>query len=1637
MPGIRVEIGPKGPVGPTGPTGLSYGPVGPTGELGPTGIGSLGPTGPTGSFGPTGPTGAGLSGPTGPTGEGSGVPSYTPPSIKYRSTTTLDIPKGRYYKAGYKVKNQYQDLLYITSYWDLFSDLLPTVTGVYNQGVSSGVVGGKASNSFYGVWLLGNTINDIALLPYLRALDVDYNISISGKTVFTPASHLSTSIVTSWQETGLVDSGASYHQTVRQCLHGSDFSSDGVQVKVTLHAGNSQAVFTHVAIAESTGADSSDAIDSFGSAKFKEITFNGGQSGVTISSNQAVTSDPIDFVIDSSKNYLLIMDTTEVSSGHTYSVSGSGKKSYSFGSTESWNVQNVSGYSENTINWWCSQIEVTTLSADSNFITGNDLYNNYRLVKIAFDENDGQIVTVSDTISGSPDQVVIDGDQVSSGPHLLDGNWLQLVPASSIPCVYLGTVKLNENGFLEKFDYDEWEWRFAETFVVGPAPYVKASSGELGPTGPTGASGYVGSDGATGPAGPQGLDGVAGSQGPQGLNGAPGTNGAMGPTGAQGNNGVAGSEGSQGPTGSQGPQGTGGAAGGQGPQGNDGVQGGPGTQGVAGPLGPTGPQGNDGAQGVAGGSTGPQGPTGPGGGSTGDIGPTGPTGAQGDQGSIGPQGPQGFQGAQGQKGSQGSQGVGGSQGSQGTPGPQGSMGATGTQGDLGRTGGTGPAGPLGPTGSQGYQGTQGAAGSQGAQGNSGSSGSLGPTGQTGIGLTGPLGPTGPSGGPVGETGPTGVQGVLGSTGPTGPQGFQGYQGYQGFQGYQGNLGNLGTTGPTGPQGTQGFLGSTGPSGGPQGPTGSTGSQGDLGRTGPTGPQGVNGLAGVQGPTGATGPLGKTGPTGTLGPTGPSGGPVGPTGAQGDIGYQGSQGASGTQGSQGPQGNDGVQGGPGSQGSTGFQGITGSTGPTGPSGGPPGPTGPTGIQGPQGINGYIGSDGASGPTGALGPTGPTGEGSGGPGASPTTTGTAGETLTQYDLVYQDAGDSGKYKKTISNGTSAQADAVGMVTEAGGIANGLTGEITLFGLITNGSWSWTSGDSLFVSTTVGLMTTTAPTTSGYYVKTVGHAVSATEIWFQTEDGFPVGIGASVGQIGPTGPTGVGPMGPTGVGSTGPTGPQGVQGNRGVTGPTGSQGVLGATGPSGGPVGPTGPTGPAPFVGTAGEDLAQYDVVYQDSSSSGSFKKAQCDGTMLEADAVGIVIESGGISSGSTGQIQLTGIVTNGSWTWNPGKSLYVSSTPGILIETAPTTFDHYAKPIGFAITATQVVVQPQNGWLIGSPNVELFDSGMLLDLSSTPVNGGTVPNLGYFGTDADFICSDGWAKSTIGNTYYWQANDAGYGCKLWHKPVHSYLTSTASFVSINVNDGSASIVINDTSGDLEYLYEQTQSSNVLRPYKIDAWCDTPQYLSGYIGGIAKSGTQYTIDVYSTVVGNTRNWNKYSGAWSDTTAKWNIYARFFEADNSYTRQFGMSIWYSMGSHVNWRYIMGKSNWVGGNTLFYGPELLGTDTPGTFGYSYNTGASSLLTNVLTAGRWVHLAIVQDYNDVGHLFINGKRLLNTGVNTYSAIFGLFTIGGGAVPIGTADSFSSGSKIALPRYWDGSPSIGTINAVYHYDRELMRLPLNH
>jgi len=120
----------------------------------------------------------------------------------------------------------------------------------------------------------------------------------------------------------------------------------------------------------------------------------------------------------------------------------------------------------------------------------------------------------------------------------------------------------------------------------------------------------------------------------------------------------------------------------------------------------------------------------------------------------------------------------------------------------------------------------------------------------------------------------------------------------------------------------------------------------------------------------------------------------------------------------------------------------------------------------------------------------------PAANLTTIGTtisgynAGATITQFQAVYMGSG--GTWLLADADGTGTR-QARGLAAAAGTSGNPL--DVLDNGIARNDAWTWTPGGDIYLSTTAGGLTQTAPT-SGADVRRIGYALSATEIRVQID-------------------------------------------------------------------------------------------------------------------------------------------------------------------------------------------------------------------------------------------------------------------------------------------------------------------------------------------------------------------------------------------------------------------------------------------------------------------------------------------------------------------------------------------------------------
>lgn len=118
---------------------------------------------------------------------GGPAPDYTPPALAWKDVDEIYVPSGRYFRGGHRHAGQYKDLTNLALSWDVASQLSVDVDATYAAGSSPGMIGGaKVNSSWYSVFMLGNTVNDFLILPYVRAKAIAYS---APDTTINPGDH--------------------------------------------------------------------------------------------------------------------------------------------------------------------------------------------------------------------------------------------------------------------------------------------------------------------------------------------------------------------------------------------------------------------------------------------------------------------------------------------------------------------------------------------------------------------------------------------------------------------------------------------------------------------------------------------------------------------------------------------------------------------------------------------------------------------------------------------------------------------------------------------------------------------------------------------------------------------------------------------------------------------------------------------------------------------------------------------------------------------------------------------------------------------------------------------------------------------------------------------------------------------------------------------------------------------------------------------------------------------------------------------------------------------------------------------------------------------------------------------------------
>ena len=109
------------------------------------------------------------------------------------------------------------------------------------------------------------------------------------------------------------------------------------------------------------------------------------------------------------------------------------------------------------------------------------------------------------------------------------------------------------------------------------------------------------------------------------------------------------------------------------------------------------------------------------------------------------------------------------------------------------------------------------------------------------------------------------------------------------------------------------------------------------------------------------------------------------------------------------------------------------------------------------------------------------------------------------------------------------------------------------------------------------------------------------------------------------------------------------------------------------------------TAAENIGQYDVCYL--NGSGEMAKAEATAESL-ADTL-IALAMGAVTAATSGTFLLRGFADVSGFT--AGGHLYVSTTAGTLTTTAPLASGNIVRVCGYAITPTQIFIDPDKTWI----------------------------------------------------------------------------------------------------------------------------------------------------------------------------------------------------------------------------------------------------------------------------------------------------------------------------------------------------------
>lgn len=336
-----------------------------------------------------------------------------------------------------------------------------------------------------------------------------------------------------------------------------------------------------------------------------------------------------------------------------------------------------------------------------------------------------------------------------------------------------------------------------------------------------------------------------------------------------------------------------------------------------------------------------------------------------------------------------------------------------------------------------------------------------------------------------------------------------------------------------------------------------------------------------------------------------------------------------------------------------------------------------------------------------------------------------------------------------------------------------------------------------------------------------------------------------------------GSTGVDSTGATSGYVLTAN-------GSGGVSWAAAGGGGAV-------PVDITITAGENLSERDLVYVD-PSDGEAYKIDTDATPIKMSGIrGIVKESGGITSGNTGDLRLLGEVSGytGLTAW---ADVYASTTAGGYTQTKPSPTDGGNQVavvrIGYAVSSTTIMVANEERARYLKRET-LADDAELTVQHHTDAQGRTREARAHVSTDTAGAELATYATSNQSTDYdLLKQTPATYTADQCSGGTVS--ASGEAVAASNAFDNTTTSTYWRVNGDSGWIQYTFAASKRIVQYTINASGQTDRAPADFTFEVYTGGSWTVLDTQSSLTwtaGQTRTFNSFENPYTETQYRINI--------------------------------------------------------------------------------------------------------------------------------------------------------------------------